>query len=51
MKRGITSAGDLERRLESAEAEVARRHEFKHIIVNDDLDRAYGEICTIIKGL
>ena len=51
IKRGITSEEDLARRLESARVEMSRRDEFKHVIVNDDLDVAYAEIQRIITAL
>jgi guanylate kinase len=51
LKRGITDHADLARRLESAEAEMTQAKDFRHLIVNDDLERAYGEIRKIIENL
>jgi guanylate kinase len=40
----------IERRLRQAEVELARRGEYRHRIVNDDLDRAYAEFRDCIRG-
>lgn len=45
--RGSDSADVIERRLQQAEAETARAGEFMFQVVNDRLDRAYGEIRSI----
>jgi guanylate kinase len=44
LKRGTDSEEQMRRRLARAEEELAARSEFKHVIVNDDLDRAVAEI-------
>src|SRR5436305_8606512 len=42
--RGTDSAEQVQRRLARAEDELAARSEFRHVIVNDDLDRAVAEL-------
>lgn len=51
LKRGITDEADLAKRLESAKIEMAQAADFRHLIVNDDLDRAYAEIRKIIENV
>ena len=51
VRRGDTSAADIEDRLELAETEIAEAPGlFDHIIVNDRLDRAVAEIEAVITG-
>jgi guanylate kinase len=51
VRRGDTSAADIEDRLEVAETEIAEAPGlFDHIIVNDHLDRAVSEIEALITG-
>ncbi len=51
IKRGITSEADLNKRLESAQIEMAQADSFKHVIVNDRFDSAYSEVRKIIEIL
>ena len=44
LKRGTDSEEQMRRRLARAEEELAARTEFKHVIVNDDLERAVAEL-------
>jgi guanylate kinase len=46
--RGADSPDEIERRLEAARAELAARDEFDHRIVNDDLERASGELAGLV---
>ncbi len=46
--RGTDSAEDIERRLAVAEGELAAQHEFEHVVVNDDLDRAVEQLSAIV---
>lgn len=46
--RGTDAAEDIERRLAVAEEELAARDEFEHVVVNDDLERAAGELDRIV---
>jgi guanylate kinase len=51
IRRGDTSAADIEDRLELAETEIAEAPGlFDHLIVNDRLDRAVSEIEALITG-
>ena len=47
--RGTDSAEAIERRLETARQELEAQQEFKHVVVNDDIDRAAGELETIVR--
>lgn len=47
--RGTDSEESIERRIAKAEFETAKAREFDHIIVNDDIERAVGEIAGIIE--
>jgi len=47
-KRGTASAEDTKRRLDSAAAEIAQKHSYRHIIVNDDLNKAVSELTTLV---
>lgn len=51
IKRGITNQADLDKRLESAQVEMAQANHFQHVIVNDEFERTYGEIRKIIEKL
>ena len=46
--RGTDSAESIEKRLAKAAAETERAGEFDHIIVNDSIERAVGEIARIV---
>lgn len=47
--RGTDSAEAIERRLETAKQELEASQEFKHVVVNDELDRAAGELEAIVR--
>jgi guanylate kinase len=47
-RRGADSPDQIERRLEAAREELAARDEFDHHIVNDDLERASGELTELV---
>ncbi len=47
--RGTDSAEAIERRLETAKQELEAQQEFKHVVVNDDLDRATGALEQIVR--
>ena len=47
--RGTEDDAAIARRLHIAEIEVAAAHEFDHVIVNDDAERAAAEVAAIIE--
>ena len=47
--RGTDSADAIERRLETAKPSSRPHQEFKHVVVNDDLERASGELEAIVR--
>lgn len=54
LRRRLESRGEdapevIERRIENAAGEMARRGEFKYHVVNDDLRVAYRELCAILE--
>lgn len=48
--RGANSEEDIQLRLRNASDEMAARGEFDHVVVNDDVARAAGEIEAILKA-
>ena len=48
--RGTDSERQIERRLQTAREELAAKDEFRHVIVNDDLDRAGDELAALVDG-
>jgi guanylate kinase len=48
--RGTDSAEDVARRLETAREELAARHEFGHVVVNDRLEDAVAELEALVRG-
>jgi guanylate kinase len=48
--RGTDSADAIDKRLETAEIELASRGDFDHLVVNDDLDTAAEELEKIVRG-
>ncbi len=47
-RRGRDASATMQRRLALAQAELARQDEFSYCVVNDEVDRAVGEIISII---
>ncbi|MBS1887973.1 MAG: guanylate kinase [Actinobacteria bacterium] len=47
--RGTDSAEAIDKRLETAEIELASRGDFDHLVVNDDLDAAAAELESIVR--
>jgi guanylate kinase len=47
--RGTDSADAIDKRLETAEIELASRGDFNHLVVNDDLDTAADELEKIVR--
>jgi guanylate kinase len=46
--RGTDSPDEIEKRLQRAQYEMNQAHRYRYQVVNDDLDRAVKEICTIL---
>jgi guanylate kinase len=36
--------------MQNAESEIARRGMYRHVVVNDDLDRAIARFVSLLKG-
>ncbi len=47
--RGTDSADAIDKRLETAEIELASQGDFDHLIVNDDLETAAGELAGVVR--
>ena len=47
--RGTDSADAIDKRLETAEIELASQGDFDHLIVNDDLETAVGELVGVVR--
>jgi guanylate kinase len=48
--RGTDSEEAIERRLETAKQELEAQQEFKHVVVNDELETAGDELEAIVRG-
>ena len=48
--RGTDDPAEVERRLGVAERELRARDEFEHVVVNDRLEDAIGELSAIVSG-
>jgi guanylate kinase len=48
--RGTDSPEAIERRLAAASEELAARTEFGHVVVNDDVERATGELVELVQA-
>ncbi len=48
--RGTESEEGIQERLETAASEVKHAGRYRYVVVNDELDRAVGEICEILKS-
>jgi guanylate kinase len=48
-KRGTETEASIARRLETARSELARKDEYQHVIVNDDLETAANEFLELIE--
>jgi guanylate kinase len=49
-RRGTDTAEEVAARLATAQAEMAAQGEFRHVVVNDDLQQAIGELERIVRG-
>ena len=48
--RGTNSPRDMEARMRTAREEMAAQDEFGHVVVNDRLETAVGELVAIVRG-
>ncbi|MBN1558568.1 MAG: guanylate kinase [Lentisphaerae bacterium] len=46
--RGEDSPAEIRKRLNNAQAEMTHRHAYRYRIVNDELERAYGELKAVV---
>jgi guanylate kinase len=49
-RRGTDSAEQIDERLRTAEIELAAQEEFPHVVVNDDIESAAGELEQIVRS-
>jgi guanylate kinase len=49
--RGTDPDAVIRERVENARKELARRKDYDHLIMNDDVERAYGELRKIVEGI
>jgi guanylate kinase len=47
-ERATESAGEIEERLDLARRQTAEAHDFDHVVVNDDVDRAVAELDGLV---
>ena len=50
-ERATESAGEIGERIELARKQLEQAGEFDHVIENDDLERAVGELTSLVRGL
>ncbi|HKC77187.1 MAG TPA: guanylate kinase [Gaiellaceae bacterium] len=50
-ERATESTGEIGERIELAREQLEQAGEFDHVIENDDLERAVGELTTLVRGL
>ena len=50
-ERATESTGEIGERIELARRQLEQADEFDHVISNDDLDRAVGELAQLVSGL
>ncbi len=48
--RGLDSGTVIDKRMKNAEAEIACKGMYRHVVVNDDLDTAIARFVTLFKG-
>jgi guanylate kinase len=49
-KRGENTWEEIKRRIKNAKNEMKCKSEYQHVIINDDLNRAYGELKEVLKN-
>jgi guanylate kinase len=50
-ERATESSGEIHERIELARQQLEQAGEFDYVIENDDLERAVGELTTVVRGL
>ena len=50
-ERATESSGEIHERIELARKQLEQAGEFDHVIENDDLERAVGELTTLVRSL
>jgi guanylate kinase len=50
-ERATESSGEIDERIELARKQLEQAGEFDHVIENDELERAVGELTTLVRGL
>jgi guanylate kinase len=50
-ERATESSGEIDERIELARKQLEQAGEFDHVIENDDLERAVGELTALVRGL
>lgn len=50
-ERATESSGEIHERIEHARKQLEQAGEFDHVIENDDLERAVGELTTLVRSL
>ncbi|HEY7422567.1 MAG TPA: guanylate kinase [Gaiellaceae bacterium] len=50
-ERATESSGEIHERIELARKQLAQADEFDHVIENDDLERAVGELTDLVRSL
>ena len=48
--RGLDSPEVIDKRMKNAEAEMARRGMYRHVLINDDLDATIARLVALLKG-
>jgi guanylate kinase len=49
--RGTDSTGTINLRVNNSKQEILRKNDYDYCIVNDELDRAYGELRQVVKSI
>jgi guanylate kinase len=50
-ERATESSGEIDERIDLARKQLEQAGRFDHVIENDDLERAVGELTTLVRGL
>jgi len=47
--RGSDSKKVIDKRIENAKIEIAKKYMYQYVVINDDLNKAIEELCLIFK--